>query len=65
MKLTDEEYQYLLGGPMDPSDYSRVGLDCYEAGFIDDFGMMTQKGTKAAHKYEREKEIVERKQKRE
>lgn len=54
--LTPYEYQFLTDAWEDhdqPGDYLRVGVDCYEYGYIDDFGLVTPKGRKAVERYER------------
>lgn len=54
--LTPYEYQFLtdMWVPEDKEAgaYLNVGVDCYEQGWIDDFGMVTPLGMKAIKKYE-------------
>jgi len=56
--LTPYEYQFLTDtweGNDNPGTYLLVGFDCYEDGYIDDFGLVTPKGRKAVERYERER----------
>lgn len=55
-KITPYEYEFLTNKwhhSRDSGDYFRVGCDCYEEGFIDDFGLVTPKGRKAIEEFER------------
>ena len=54
MELTEYDYLFLKGrwGDTKGAAYNVVGEDLYEAGYIDDFGMVTPQGQKAIDKYE-------------
>lgn len=52
--MTKNEFAFLQGDPDDNlGNYYEAGLDCYEAGWIDDLGFVTPKGEKAMKEYER------------
>ncbi len=51
--MTENEYLFLTDkwSGKDGKAYSAVGEDCYEMGWIDDFGLVTPKGEEALVKY--------------
>ena len=52
--MTPTEFAFLKGDPDDNlGNYYEAGLDCYEAGWIDDLGFVTPKGANAMKEYER------------
>jgi len=55
IKLTESEYRYLVNEPGDDVDvFYEDGLQCYENGWVDDFGFVTPKGEAAVKDYERD-----------
>jgi len=54
MELIKDDYLFLKGrlGDTQGSRYMEIGEGLYEAGYIDDFGMVTPKGQAAVDKYE-------------
>lgn len=55
MTLTKDEYLFLkgrLGEDTQGARYMEIGEGLYEAGYIDDFGMVTPKGQAEVDRYE-------------
>lgn len=58
--MTDDEYDYLTNAPAFKkisARYQDVGVQCYENGWVDDFGLVTPLGEKAIKEYDRVKNM--------
>lgn len=55
-RMTDDEYAFMTDREWRPEDeaaFFRASVDCYENGWIDNFGLITPKGQKAIEEFER------------
>lgn len=56
MKMTDDEYAFMTDRPWKATEehlFYQASIDCYENGWIDNFGLITPKGQKAIEEFER------------
>lgn len=55
LAMTNDEYAFLTDRGWEPSEKQRffkVGEECYENGWIDNFGILTNKGAVAIQEFE-------------
>jgi hypothetical protein len=54
--MTNDEYAFMTDREWDAKDqkaFYQASVDCYENGWIDNFGLITPKGQKAIEEFER------------
>ena len=53
MTMTDKEFAFMVNDQTHEADHLwfQAGIDCYENGWIDAFGLVTPKGEKAIDDY--------------
>ncbi len=58
--MTENEYLFLTDkwSGKDGKAYQSVGEECYENGWIDDFGLVTQKGAHELDRYEQKNGVI-------
>lgn len=55
-RMTDDEYAFMTDREWDAKDqaaFYQASIDCYENGWIDNFGLITPKGQQAIEEFEK------------